>query len=89
MRELLSPWQKILKTVIRDLFRKAYRKNELPDEIEIEIELDYFKQDHSLSDRIIDFCLGIGWGSAEFKKSEGEKSIFLVLKRVQKRCPSS
>ena len=89
MRELLSPWQKILKIVIRDLFRKAYQKKELPDEIEIEIGLEYFEQDYSLFIRTIDYCLDIGWGSAALKKKrEEEKSIFLVLKRVQKRCSS-
>ena len=87
MREL-SPWQRILKVVIRGLFRKAYQKKELPDKIEIEIGPEYFGQDQSLSDRITEFCLEIGWKSAELRKKNGEKNIFLVLKRVQKRCSS-
>ncbi|MFA5925697.1 MAG: hypothetical protein WC831_02080 [Parcubacteria group bacterium] len=83
----LSPWEKALDIVARNLFWKAYRKKDLPKKIEIEMELKIFEQDQSLFIRLIEFCQNIGWESAEFKKSE-ERSIFLVLKRAQKRCSS-
>jgi hypothetical protein len=87
----LSPWQMILKVVIRKLFRKAYWKKELPDKVEIEIDPELFGQDQSLQKRIIDYCLGIGWGTArlEERKLEDNKGMFLVLeRRAQKRCSS-
>lgn len=87
----LSPWQRMLKIVIRGLFRKAYQKKELPDKIEIEIGSEHFGQDQSLAGRITEFCLDIGWESArlEERKSGDNKGMFLVLKRrTQKRCPS-
>jgi hypothetical protein len=87
----LSPWQMILKVVIRDLFRKAYRKKELPDKVEIEIDLEILGQDRSLQKKIIDYCLDIGWGAArlEERRLGDNKGMFLVLeRRAQKRCPS-
>ncbi len=83
-----SPWQKVLEIVIRNLFWKAYQKEVFPRKVEIELDLNYFEQNQFLSNKLIRFCLDIGWETAELIEIK-KKSLSLVLeKRVQKRCPS-
>jgi len=87
----LTRWQRVLRIVIRGLFKKAYQKDELPDRVEIEIVPGFFRQDRALQRRIIEFCLDVGWATARLEERESgdDKNMFLVLeRRAQKRCPS-
>lgn len=84
----LSPWQEVTEIVVRNLFFRVYQKEDFPRRIEIDLDFKHFERDKFLRSRLIGFCLGIGWETAELIEIEGKKSLSLVLKRTQKRCPS-